>query len=338
MKRWLMPILGTLMLVACGDDGQVDAPEHVAGPAARATSRTVLVAGATGRQGGAVARALLERGYQVRGLTRDPDSERARVLAESGMEMVRGDFEDPASLDAALVGAYGAFSVQNFWDYDYESEVRQGKHFADAARRAGVAHFVYSSVAAAERNTGIPHFDSKFEIEQHIRAIGLPFTILRPVSFMENWEYQRDEILAGVLRAPQTPDSRHQQIAVRDIGYFAAEAFDHPDQWLGRALDIAGDQFTKQEIAGIFSRVIGRDVKYQQVPWAVFEAEQGPEMTIMERWFQETGYDADVDRLRADHPHLLTLEQYLRASGWDNAALAGSRKIEAGVGARTKTE
>ena len=170
------------------------------------TNRLVLVTGATGRQGGATARHLLARGFRVRAVTRDPDKPAARALAERGAEVVRGDLDDPASLESAIRGADGVFSVQNFWETGFEREVKQGIALADLAQAAGTRHFVYASVGSAHRKTGLPHFESKWQIEEHIRAIGLPHTVLRPVWFMENWAGYRDTIIDGALPLPLTPD------------------------------------------------------------------------------------------------------------------------------------
>src|SRR5919199_5871491 len=141
--------------------------------------RLILVTGATGKQGGAVARTLLDRAFRVRALTRDPQRPEAQALTEQGAEVVQGDMEDRSAMNRVLEGAYGVFSVQNFWETGYDREVQQGKTVAEAAKAAGVEHFVYSSVGSAHRQTGIPHFDSKWEVEEHIRQIGLPYTILR---------------------------------------------------------------------------------------------------------------------------------------------------------------
>ena len=279
-------------------------------------AKLILVSGATGRQGGAVARELSSRGYRVRGLTRNPESERAQQLAGLGIEMVKGDFDDVNSLLNATQGVYGVFSVQNFWEHGKQGEIRQGSNLADAAKQAGVSHFVYTSVANADQNTGIPHFDSKYEIEKYIQSLQLPYTIIRPVSFMENWEYSRAEIESGTIYGPLSPQTRHQHIAVKDIGRFAAEAFDHPAEWLGVAVDIAGDEHTQLEIAAIFSRVTGKDVKYVQVPWDEYEEQQGEEMAIMEKWFENTGYSVAVDDLRGNYPWLVSLEQFLMENGW----------------------
>jgi uncharacterized protein YbjT (DUF2867 family) len=148
--------------------------------------RLILVCGATGKQGGAVARSLLDRGFQVRGLTRNPQKPAAQALADQGAEVVQGDMEERSSMERALEGAYGIFSVQNFWETGYDREVQQGKTVADAAKAAGVEHFVYSSVGSAHRQTGLSHFESKWEVENHMRELDLRYTILRPVFFMQN--------------------------------------------------------------------------------------------------------------------------------------------------------
>jgi uncharacterized protein YbjT (DUF2867 family) len=152
----------------------------------------VLVTGATGQQGGAVARQLLSRGHKVRALTRKPQGEAAKALAGLGAEVVPGDLDEVGSLEKALAGAWGVFSVQNTWEAGVEAEERQGKRLAELARQAGVSHFVYTSVGSAHRRTGIPHFDNKARIEETVRGLGFPsYTILRPVFFMENWTSPR---------------------------------------------------------------------------------------------------------------------------------------------------
>jgi uncharacterized protein YbjT (DUF2867 family) len=287
--------------------------------------RLIVVAGATGKQGGAVARSLLERGFQVRALTRDPQKPEAQALADQGAEVVQGDLEDRPSMERALEGAYAIFSVQNFWETGYDGEVQQGKTVADAAKAAGVEHFVYSSVGSAHRQTGIPHFESKWEIEEHVGQIGLPYTILRPTAFMQNWEWTREMILGGTLAQPLDPDKPFQQVAVEDIGAFAAIAFENPDRWIGREVDLAGDEQSMTEIADTFSRVIGREVSYYQVPWEQFEEQVGEEVTVNMRWINDVGYEADIAALRQEYPELTTFERYLRSHGWEGAEVpAGS--------------
>jgi uncharacterized protein YbjT (DUF2867 family) len=282
--------------------------------------RLILVSGATGRQGGAVARHLLRRGFRVRALTRDPSKPAAGALLERGAQLAEGDFDDHASIVHALEGCYGAFSVQNFWEVGKDAEIRQGCAFADLAKAAGVRHLVYSSVGSAHRGTGIPHFESKWQVEEHIRAIGVPHTILRPVFFMQNWETMRDAILGGQLPQPLSPGKRLQQVSVEDIGAFAALAFERPEDWLGRAFDLAGDEPTMRETAAAFERVLGRAVQYVQVPWDAFRAQFGEEVAAMYRWFEDVGYEADIAAARAAYPETATLERYLHEAGWAEAA------------------
>jgi len=280
--------------------------------------RLIVVAGATGKQGGAVARSLLDRGFRIRALTRNPQKPEAQALADRGAEVVQGDMEE-AAMERALEGAYGVFSVQNYWETGYDGEVQQGKTVADAAKAAGVEHFVYSSVGSAHRQTGLSHFESKWEVENHVRELDLRYTILRPVFFMQNWEMMRGMVLEGTLAQPLDPDKPFQQVAVEDIGAFAAIAFENPERWIGREVDLAGDESTMPEIAETFGRVIGREVSYYQVPWDQFEEQMGEEFTVQYRWFNDMGYEADIAALQNEYPELTTFERYLRAHGWEGA-------------------
>jgi uncharacterized protein YbjT (DUF2867 family) len=280
-------------------------------------SRTILITGATGKQGGAVLKHLRERGFSIRALTRDPSKPEARALVGSGSEVVHGDMEDFDSLRNAFNDVYGVFAMATPYEKGVESEIRQGNAMIDAARRAGVSHFVYSSVASADRGTRIPHFDSKSEIEKHLRASGLQYTILRPVFFMDNWERLRPQIEQGVFAQPLRPDTRLQMIAVTDIAAFVALAFEHPGKWRSREVDIAGEELSMKETAEVFGRVLDRPVRYEQVPWDEFERTSGQEMTVMYRWFDEKGYEADIPALRSEHHGLTKLERWLRVHGWD---------------------
>ena len=227
------------------------------------SDKLIVVTGATGQQGGATAKHLLKQGWRVRALTRDVQGAAAQALAFAGAEVVAGNMDDRASLDQAFAGAYGVFSVQNFWlpDVGAAGEVRQGKIVADAAKAAGVRHFVYTSVGGAERKTGLSHFDSKWQIEQYVRSLGLPATILRPVFFMENLTSPmmgpRDGVLANALK----PTTSLQMIAVEDIGFFAALAFARPQEFIGKAIELAGDALTMPQVAETMTRVTGQPVQ-----------------------------------------------------------------------------
>lgn len=292
------------------------------------TKRTFLVTGATGRQGGATARHLLGRGLKVRALTRNPDKPEARALAGLGAEVVRGDLDNRLSVEKVVEGIYGVFALVNFWETGYEREVSQGVTLADAAKAASVEHFVYSSVGSSYRETGIPAFDGKWDIEERIRAVGLPCTILRPTSLMEDWEEVREEILGGTLAQPLRPETLLQQVSVDDVGAFAAMAFEDPEKWIGRELDLAGDESSMREIAEIFGRVIGREIRYERMPWDEFREAYGADLAVMYEWFEEVGYEADIAALRDEYPDLTNFESYLRLHGWEGAGLpvqTGSR-------------
>jgi uncharacterized protein YbjT (DUF2867 family) len=282
------------------------------------STKRVFVSGATGQQGGAVARHLLKQpGFAVRALTRDTTKAQAKALALAGAELLRGDLEDPSSYERALEGVYGVFSVQTFAESGFEGEVRQGKALADAAKAAGVRHFVYSSVVSADRDTGIPHFESKWQIEQHIRRMELPFTVLRPAFFMQNWHnYMREPILHETLPLPLSPQTPLQQISVEDIGAFAAMVFQAPSKWLGQTVQLAGDEVTMVRMADLLTRAVGHRVAYVQVPWDRFRQNAGEEMARMYKWFEDVGYHVDIAALRREMPSLATLEQVLRRQDW----------------------
>ncbi len=280
-----------------------------------------MVAGATGQQGGAVARHILKLpGFTVRAMTRDSSKPAARALERAGAELFQGSLDDPGAVRRAMEGTWGAFSVQNFMEAGYEREIQQGKTTVDAAKAAGVQHFVYSSVVSADRKTGIPHFESKWQIEQHLVRSGLSYTILRPAFFMQNWyTYSREPILNGTVTLPLTPQTGLQQISVEDIGAFAARVFQNPGQWANRAIEMATEELTMQQVAETLTRVLGRPVRYVQIPWEQFRQKAGEEMTKMYRWFQDVGYHVDLAAARKDLLTRTTLEQVLRQQDWKTA-------------------
>src|SRR5215471_18979320 len=286
--------------------------------------KTILVTGATGRQGGAVIRHLLPKEWKLRALTRNPSGPAARSLIRQGLEVVQGDLEDPASLEPAVRRAYGIYSVQDYWTVGAKREVLQGKNLANAAKKASVEHFVYSSVGGAERNSGIDHWDSKWEIENHIRKLGLPATMIRPAAFMENYCIDQVEIgiLKGKLMDPIRADKPYQTIASDDIGAFVALAFERPKEFIGTELEVAGSELTNLEAAQVFGRVLGKPVKFQKLPMLMVRLFLGKEFYQMFRWFNQVGFKADIPGLRKRYPeiHLRTLEEWLRAEGWHKRA------------------
>jgi len=275
--------------------------------------KIILVTGATGHQGGAVARHLLATGWRVRALIRDPNKPAAQVLAQMGTEVVRGDFEDRASLDRAIQGVYGVFSVQTpLAAWGTEGETRQGQALADAAASADVQHFVYSSVGGAERNTGIPHFESKWRIEQHIQQLGLPATIIRPVFFMEN--LMRAGVVTAeadgqVFRYAFAPGVPVQMIASDDIGAIAARAVLDPGAIPGGQLEIAGDELTPEQMAAAFAEVSGRPTRFEPTP---IDAVPDADRRAMYTWLATTpGYQADFATTSALRPGIRSFPAFL---------------------------
>ena len=276
----------------------------------------ILVAGATGRQGGAVVRHLLAGGSAVRGITRDPGADKARPLREAGVELVRADLTERASVDDLFDGVTGVFSMATPFEAGLDAEVAQGTTLGDAAKAAGVAHYVYSSVGGAERDSKVPHFESKWAIENHLRGLGLPLTVVRPAYFFENfggWSLQP----AGdgyAMAMPLSPDRPLQAVASDDIGAFVALAFADPGSWIGRAFELAGDERTLPEYARAISADIGAPVDYVQTPWEDLRA-QNEDLHRMYEFFEREGYQADIGALRAQYPALRTFDAWLREGG-----------------------
>jgi uncharacterized protein YbjT (DUF2867 family) len=273
-------------------------------------NRIILVTGGTGHQGGAVAKHLLEDGWHVRALVRDPSKTQSRALAGGGAVLVTGDLADRASLDAAVTGCYGVYSVQTFAGAGPDGEEAQARNLADAANEAGVQHFVYSSVIGADREAGMPWIVSKHHIESYLRLLDLPLTIWRPVTFMENFLGHRGSILAGRLSGIESPDTSQQFIAVDDIGRFVALSFREPDCWIGQTTEIAGDQLSWSDAASVFTSVLDLPVVYEQA---------APRAGMPEPRPDESGQPprrADIGMLRDLVPGLCTLEEWVHATGW----------------------
>ena len=279
--------------------------------------KIILVTGATGQQGGAVARNLLDRGWKVRALTRNSESEKALELKSLGAEVVQGDMNDLESLKEPLRGTYGLFSVQNFWEAGNEGEIKFGKTLATAAKDADVKHLVYTSVASADKNTKIVHFDSKFQIEEFIRSIDIPYTIIRPVFFMDNFLMMKDQIDEGNITNAILPEIPLQMIATNDIGIFAANVFDNPEKYLGKAIDIAGDSVTMPESAKLIGDMIGKLVEYTALSMEEFRSAMGDEYAGMVDWFNRVGYTVDIAELeRSNDIKMKRFDEWLLEIDW----------------------
>ena len=267
--------------------------------------RTILITGVTGHQGGAVARALQNSPFRLRGLTRKPESEPAAALARRGVDVVTGDLDDEATLRRALAGAWGVFGVQNAWEAGVEGEEAQGKRLATLAREAGVEHYVYTSVGSAHTRTGIPHFDSKWRIEETVRSLRFPsHVILRPVFFMENL-LAPSSLQGDTLSVALGPATKVQMIAVDDIGWFGARAFTHAAALNRREIDLAGDERTMPEAAAVLAKALGRPIAFAQTP--IEQVRQYSEdLALMLDWFERVGYSADIAGLEREFGRTLT--------------------------------
>ena len=255
----------------------------------------ILITGATGKQGGAVARHLLAEGARIRAVTRKPESPAARALASQGAEVVAADFEDEAAMTRAMQGVWGMFAVQNTWEAGVEREERQGKLVAELARKVGVQHYVYTSVASAQRNTGIPHFDNKWRVEQTVRGLKFPsHVILRPVFFMENFQQPSFGLPEGKLTIALPPDRPLQMMTADDVGKYGARAFLRANEMAGQELDIAGDSLTGPQAAAALSDGLGRNISFEQQPLEQVRA-FSQEYAIMLEWFDKVGYNADIE-------------------------------------------
>ena len=284
-----------------------------------ASKRDILVTGATGQQGGAVARALLSRGHRVKALTRKPDSEAARQLALSGAEIVAVDLADAASVVRAAKDVETMFLMGNSYEAGMQEETRQGIIAADAAKAAGVGHLIYSSVADADKKTGIPHFESKYLVEKHVVGLGIPYTISAPVAFMENvvapWSI--GALSQGTYAFAMPPERVLQLVALADIGGFVAALAERREQVFGKRFDFAGDELSGEEQAKILSEAIGRPIRYQEIPLAVAR-QQSEDAALMFEWFDRVGYDVDITALRKDFPEVRwhNLADWARAFNW----------------------
>jgi uncharacterized protein YbjT (DUF2867 family) len=295
------------------------------------TDRLVVVTGATGRQGGATARRLLAAGRPVRALVRDTTAPAAKALETAGAELARGDFDDPSSLPATLEGAAALFAVPPVAfgpaGSDVEREFARGRSLIDAAAAVGVGHVVFTGIASTPGRLG--GSEGKKRIEDHLRERIRSVTVLRPVRFMSNYlgltPIGLDGIVHGVHRHIFPPDEPLQIIAVEDIAEFAALAFDQPDRFAGRSLELAGDAPTPAEAVAAISEATGTAIRYEQITHAEAAALSPEIARVRKQWAAGSRWHADIEALRIIHPGLRTLADWLAESG---AVLLRKRLLE----------
>lgn len=285
-------------------------------------TKQVLVFGATGNMGGAASRELLKRGWHVRAVTRNPGGDQAQALANLGAELFQADMDDLDSLEEAFDGYKRLFSVQNWATDGVAGEIRQGKNVAEIARSAQVEHLVYGSAGAGKPSSGIPHFDSKIEVEAHMRDLGIPFTILRPMPFMEllsEKEFYPAMAAWGVYPQILGWNTPLPWVAVRDIGIAIANIFDAPDTWLGRDVTLCSDVKTLEQSRAIFTAVDGKKPFRLPLPPWLFNKIAPDEFVLMWQWMVD--YLADlgqrglleiVGKSREVCPEILDMESWLK--------------------------
>lgn len=278
-----------------------------------------LVLGATGQQGGAVARALQAKGRTVRAFVRDPQSNRARHLAAEGISLAVGDLLDRASIDRAMEGIRGVFSVQASSPSGLvtdDEEVAQGVAVADSAVAAGVKHLVYSSVGAAGKGpTGMGHFDSKSRIEDHIRSLPIAATITRPASFLEMMMLPGMGLNADQFTFFMHPDQSMQMIALEDVGRVNAQILCRPDRYANQTIELSGQDITGNDLAGAFTKAAGRPIQYQRFSNDILAQNDFlRKLTTLVDSGVVAGV-ADISALEQEFGPMVTLQQWLNGSG-----------------------
>ena len=282
--------------------------------------KTILVSGITGRQGGSVAGKLKSAGWNVKGLSRTIDSPEAKKLVNQGFEIAQGDMSNIPSLERAMRGCYGVYSVQNYWEYGREKEILFGKNMVIAARKSSIEHFVFGSCQSCDRKTGVEHFDSKFETEKEIHESGIPATIIRPVAFIENY-YIRDvykRILNGRLSDPVSGNKPQQIVATEDIGNYVTAVFNRPNL-IGRTFDIIGDELTNLSVSEMMTEIMGFPVKFQRFPLPLVRILMGKEFYTMFSWLDKVGFNAKKDVTEKLVPEVkpMNLHDWLLKENWN---------------------
>ena len=298
-----------------------------------ARKRIVAVCGATGRQGGAVARSLLNSGWMVRALTRRPDQEKARALVGLGAQVMAADMEDPASLRAAFTGAHGVFSLQNGLVSGFDREVVQGRNVAEAARQAGVAHLVYASAGTGESGEGIPSWEAKLEVEDHMRRLDLPFTSLRPQALMELMTDKSYYPAIGTWRIWPRLSGDDRPIswtAAADVGAIAAIVFARPEEFVGRSLPLVGDVKSLAECREIYGEIMGAEPPRFPLPIWLFDRFTRKDVTAIWRWVRTGVYPMDTGPTRAILPGALTAREWLAGVNAADGKKTEMRSVERG--------
>lgn len=277
-------------------------------------NKTIFVTGGTGNQGGAVIRSLVAQGFKIIALTRNPTSAKGQILKNLPIQVVKGDLNNADTYREYLKDVNGIFSVQTF-ENGVAKEINQGITLTTLAKEFGINHFLYSSVYGADLNTGVPHIESKLKIENHIKQIGLPFTIIRPTSLFENFLIPRVKkgILKGKLVQPIRRNTVLQYIAAEDIGKAASRIFQNSGIYLGKTIPLATEQLSTQEVAAKFSAVLNKKIEYEKLPVLITRVVLGKNLYKMFKWMDEkSSFQKEVvDLTKNEFPNLISLERWI---------------------------
>jgi uncharacterized protein YbjT (DUF2867 family) len=278
--------------------------------------RKILVTGATGQQGGSLARILLQKKHKVYALTRSTQSPAAQHLKNKGAILVQGNLDDSDFLKRAIKDVDSIFLMGTPFEDGPEAETRRGKRVVDIAHEEKIEHLVYSSVANADKNTGIPHFESKHKIEQHIKSIKIPYTIIGPTFFMEN--LLGPGLQQGQLALPLSSSTILQQSALENIAEFSALVLERRKPFLGRRIDITSDEITGERAAKILSNELGYTIRYVQIPFETVR-ESNEDMARMYEWYEKVGTDIDIPNLHQKYPEVnwRTFNDWVKSQNWN---------------------
>ena len=275
--------------------------------------KKIFVTGATGNQGGAVVRNLLSREFYVKAFVRDPG--KLKPVTHENLEIVKGDLNDPASYRNHLQNVDGVFCNLTYV-HGIDKEIKQGFDLIQASGENRIRHFVYSSVIGNDLQTGIPHWESKNKIENQIKTSGMNYTILRPPSLYENLLIPqiKSRVLKGKLVLPTRKKTVQQFVSSEDIGKVAATVFSNPEKYYGVTINFACEQMDGEQLAGTFSKVLGKKIQFQQLPWLITRLVMGRDLSRMFRWVDnnDTRFVKDIPASKSEFPGMLGLEEWIR--------------------------
>jgi len=278
-------------------------------------TKSFFVTGATGNQGGAVVRSLLNKGCKVKALTRNANSPAARVLKKLNADIVQGDLNNPSSYKEHLREIDGIFCVLTY-ENGIRKEINQGKELANLAKSYNAGHFLYSSVIGADLQTGIPHWESKWEIENHIKHLNLPYTIIRPAALFENFLIPavKKRILKGILPSPLAKEVIQLFVSSYDIGNISTLIFLNPDQYAEKTILLSVEEISQENIASVFSNVLGQEIKYQKMPMVLTRLLMGRDLYKMFKWYNENykGLIKNQTAFHKEFPNMLNLSEWVK--------------------------